>query len=200
MKLLSLTLYNFRQFLGEQTLTFTGKTGRNVVVVLGENGRGKTGIFRALMYCLFGERKLEQDGNISDKEIQLINTTALYKSDGKPVTMWVQLLFEHDGIRYTLQREMRGTYKNDQLREEDGSVSLSCINEDGNTKKITGDQIGDFIKSVLDKRVRDYFLFDGEKIERLTRAGREQQEQIKLGIRKLLDIDTLDHGINILKK
>ena len=200
MKLLSLTLYNFRQFLGEQTITFTGKTGRNVVVVFGENGRGKTGIFRALMYCLFGEKKLEQDGNISNAEIQLINTTALYKSADKAVTMWVQLLFEHDGNRYTLQREMYGTYKNEQLREENGPVSLSCINEDGNIKKITEDKMRDFIESILDKRVRDYFLFDGEKIERITRAGREQQEQIKLGIRKLLDIDTLERGISILKK
>lgn len=53
----SLTLENFRQFRGKHTLRFShGK--KNVTVVLGENGRGKTGLFRALMFCLFGDRHL----------------------------------------------------------------------------------------------------------------------------------------------
>jgi DNA sulfur modification protein DndD len=45
MKLISISLFNFRQFLGHQELRFGQDKDDIVTVVFGENGRGKTGIF-----------------------------------------------------------------------------------------------------------------------------------------------------------
>ena len=58
---------NFRQFRGKQQIDFFIPTlpDQNVTVVFGENGRGKTGLYRAIMFCLFGERRLSQDGDVS---------------------------------------------------------------------------------------------------------------------------------------
>ena len=61
MKLHKIELTNFRQFKGIQTIEFSHGPKENVSVIYGENGRGKTGIFRALMFCLYGDRSLSQD-------------------------------------------------------------------------------------------------------------------------------------------
>ena len=72
----TLTLTNFRQFRRKHTLRFSHGR-KNVTVVLGENGRGKTGLFRALMFCLYGDRQLSQDGTkIDEHEVHLVNTAA----------------------------------------------------------------------------------------------------------------------------
>ena len=72
-----ITVENFRQFRGRQSLQFAtggpGK-GKNVTVILGENGRGKTGLFRALMFCLYGDCSLAQDEDVKRGELRLVNT------------------------------------------------------------------------------------------------------------------------------
>jgi DNA sulfur modification protein DndD len=61
---------------------------------------------------------------------------------------------------------------------------------DGNTQPVQTTEIDAVIDSILDRRVKDYFLFDGEKIERLTRASIEQRREISAGIRN----STFAHG------
>ena len=48
MLLTEITLFNFRQFKGKQTITFSGDADRNVTVIIGENGSGKTTLAQAL--------------------------------------------------------------------------------------------------------------------------------------------------------
>jgi len=47
---------------------------------------------------------------------------------------------------------------------------FTVVTIDGNTEIIKVTEIDTLIDSILDRRVKDYFLFDGEKIERLTRS------------------------------
>jgi len=61
MKLHKIELDNFRQFKGENTIKFADSSEKNVTVIYGENGRGKTGLFRSLIFCLYGDRTLPQD-------------------------------------------------------------------------------------------------------------------------------------------
>ena len=95
-----LTLSNFRQFKGVQVVTFACPSenhSTNISIFFGENGRGKTGIFRAIVFCLFGVKRLSQDGDVPGSEIQLVNTNVLGKAEGKPVEAFVELLFSHEG-------------------------------------------------------------------------------------------------------
>jgi len=64
-----MTVENFRQFRGKQEVVFNSPScpNDNVIVIFGENGRGKTGIFRAIMFCLFGDRRLSQDGDVKQQ-------------------------------------------------------------------------------------------------------------------------------------
>jgi DNA sulfur modification protein DndD len=188
---------NFRQFRGNQQIEFINPSQEhaNVTVVFGENGRGKTGLFRAIMFCLFGERRLSQDGDVPHKELQLVNVSALEANPDKPVRTVVELEFTHKGQTYNLRRAIRGMLDGDRVIEEEDEKRLFVTPADGNTQPVPTTDIDIIIDSILDRRVKDYFLFDGEKIERLTRASIEQRREISAGIRNLLNVDALETAI-----
>ena len=54
MKLKYLKLKNFRQYYGEQTISFACDSPRHVTVIQGINGAGKSSLFNALNWCLYG--------------------------------------------------------------------------------------------------------------------------------------------------
>ncbi len=200
----SLTLRNFRQFRGTHTLRFS-QGRKNVTVVFGENGRGKTGIFRALVFCLFGDRQLTQDGSeVDEREVHLVNTSSVQESkqDGKPVEGGVELVFTHADHRYTLKRLLQSIIQQDGERlEEQTEFLLTVEKPDGNCQVVRDpDDIRDRIRGVIDYRVREYFLFDGEKIENLTRASQHQKKEVSRGVRNLLNIDAIEMGLRALRR
>src|SRR5690625_6763872 len=88
----------FKKCDGRQKIELAQAKEQEVVtVVLGENGRGKTGIYRAMMLALFGDRKLLQDAQ--EAEIYLANINAVEESseNGEGIYCTVQLDFEHHG-------------------------------------------------------------------------------------------------------
>lgn len=190
-----ITLENFRQFRGKHKLVFAHGDSGNVTVVFGENGRGKTGIYRALLFCLYGEKRLSQDAQIDDGELYLVNYPAMENrvGDTKPVEARVCLDFSHAGQTYQIERSILGMIDEGDVIQEDNGVRLVSRDEDGNaTTTRDPSEIGSVMGNILDKGLREYFLFDGEKIERLTRASTEQRREISVGVRKLLDIDVLE--------
>ena len=188
---------NFRQFYGKQEINFfsSSQEHANVTVIFGENGRGKTGLFRAIMFCLFGERRLSQDGDVPHDELQLVNIFALEANPGQPVRTVVELEFTHREQLYRLRRAILGMQDGKRIIEEEDEKRLSITLADGNTQPVSTTEIDAVIDSILDRRVKDYFLFDGEKIERLTRASIEQRREISAGIRNLLNVDSLETAI-----
>lgn len=192
-----MTVENFRQFRGKQEIEFLvpSKEHANVTVVFGENGRGKTGLFRAIMFCLFGERRLSQDGDVPHDELQLVNVSALEANPGQPVRTVVELEFTHRECTYRLLRAILGMQDDGRVIEEEDEIRLFVTPADGNTQPVPTTEIDSVIDSILDRRVKDYFLFDGEKIERLTRASIEQRREISAGIRNLLNVDALETAI-----
>lgn len=202
MILRKLTMKNFRQFQGVQEIIFASPDmtqGNTITIIFGENGRGKTGIYRAIMFCLYGDHLLSQDAHVEKKELHLVNNVELRKSasdKGKPIECFVELIFSHRDSVYTLQRNILGMLEAGETIEEHGKVTLIQQTPEGNTNTIEDDaEIKRMINSILDQRVREYFLFDGEKIERLTRASSEQRKEIAVGLKNLLDIDTLETAI-----
>ena len=193
-----LTLSNFRQFRGFHEIEFArGNTG-NVTVIFGANGRGKTGIYRALLFCLYGEKRLSQDAQVDDHELYLVNYPEMeaHRGDKKPVESRVYLEFAHGGRTYQMERSILGMLDGGEVIQEDKGGRLVTRDEEGNsTATRDPDEIAEIIGGILDRGLKEYFLFDGEKIERLTRASSEQRREVSLGVRKLLDINTLESAI-----
>jgi DNA sulfur modification protein DndD len=203
MILLRMKLTNFRQFRGTQEIEFAAGSNGNVTVVFGENGRGKTGIYRALLFCLYGEKRLSQDAQVDDRELYLVNYPEMEATieEKKPVEAGVYLEFKHLGKLFQIERKILGLINDGEVLQEDKSVRLVTMNEDGNAITIRDpNEIQNVVEGILDRGLREYFLFDGEKIERLTRASADQRKEISLGVRKLLDIDVLETAMRATKR
>lgn len=202
-----LRIKDFRQFRGVQEIAFATRdheNERNVTVIFGENGRGKTGIFRAIMFCLFGERRLSQDENVAIGELFLVNSAAIQEATIKKagaVETFVEIEFEHKDERYRVRRKILGMLEGGERIEQIDSVLLSHWRRDGNTENLSDpDDINRIIGNILNSKVKEYFLFDGEKIQRLTLASVDQRREVAKGIRNLLGIEALEKAIKSVQK
>lgn len=199
MILKEITLENFRQFYGKQKIIFADGE-ENITIIFGENGKGKTGIFRALMFGLYGSTHIEQDN--PRETIHLVNFIALEKAGSRPVEASVQVKFEYKGKLYELLRKIVGIKTGEEIRERTNGAELYIIDELGNysAEGITDElEIKRIINGILDETIKDFFLFDAEKIETLTKTDKTVREEVKNGIIKLLHIDKLEEAINLLK-
>lgn len=104
MKLEKLILENFRQFRDRQELVFSTYDDRNITLVHAENGFGKTALLNALLWGFYGSEGLTK--RFEQKEKLVNNTTAALAKDPQLTEAAVTILFEHDGVRYTLRRSL----------------------------------------------------------------------------------------------
>lgn len=185
MKLERITLENFRQYFGRQRLEFAKDKLRRVTVIQGVNGAGKTSLFLAINWCLYGEGADNVGELISKEAIKLM-------SPGENVGMSVELAFSHDGERYLVKRSRQGT------RMIDGSVQVNFSDEftmirilwDGQAQSIKN-PIGT-INAILPSNVRSYFLFDGEKIDNFAKP--EATKEVKEAIYLVFKLEILDRA------
>ena len=155
------------------------------------------------MFCLYGDQVLAQDEDTKKEELRLVNSIALADASGEgaPVRARVRVDFTHNGIPFELEREVKGYLQAGRQIEQLERVELRYQDNGGNAKKTDiPTDIARIINKILDKRVREYFLFDGEKIEDLTKASAAQRLAVAKGIRCLLDIDDLERSISALSR
>lgn len=198
MKLNKMTMENFRQFYGTHDIVFSSGD-KNITIIYGENGKGKTGIYRALMFSLFGNVTLEQDNK--DDDVHIVNFVALTENKPQPVEASVTIEFEAKSKRYKLKRKIKGVMYNGSSREQLGNAELTVIDEHGNYSpdSITDEhKIKSIVHSIIDESIKDFFFFDGEKIAALSKTSTEMKKEVKNGIIKLLHIDKLQEAINVL--
>ncbi len=188
MKLEYLKLNNFRQYYGEQTVHFAYYRPRHVTVIRGINGAGKTSMFTALNWCLYGESANEMGEFVSKRAVT---------EDTGIVETSIELGFRHEGIQYVAKREREGFLFEQTVRAvSEETFSLSQIGTDGQFKSIANPiwKIG----SILPSDVRAYFFFDGEKIDNFARPGHE--DEVKNAVRKVLKIEAIDRAKAHLQK
>lgn len=201
MKLLQISLNNFRQFYGSQNIDFA-HDDKNITIVFGENGKGKTGIFRALMFGLFGDISLRQDDE-KGKGLHIVNLKALKENINNPVDGSVKIIFEHKDKKYELTRVMQGVMTTNSHIERVLDPRLHIFDENGNysADAITdNEKIKVIINGIIHEKIKDFFLFDAEKIDTLTKTDLKVKDEVKTAIVKLMQIDKLEDGINLLKK
>ncbi|GAB4190321.1 MAG: DNA sulfur modification protein DndD [Roseiflexaceae bacterium] len=191
MKLDRIILENFRQYFGKQRLEFASDQQRNVTVIHGVNGAGKTSLFLAINWCLYG--RSVDNVKIVDNVGELISKELISRSNpGDRIMTSVELNFLHEGERYMARRALRGS------RQENASVLLDQ-NDYFILMKARTDGQWDTIKNpiltinaMLPSNVRTYFLFDGEKIDEFAKP--ESHKSVKEAIYLVLKLEILDRA------
>ena len=166
MILSKLHLENFKKY-NSKTIEFS----QGLIGIIGKNGSGKSTIFEAILFGLYGETKIR--GN---KEL-LRNANA-----GEKETVTVELEFEFEGILYKVVREFRGkAMKAEAKLYKNGSLIASGAKEVTNAViKLTK----------MSKEAFGHTLFASQK--ELTSLSTLKPEERKKMIRRLLGLEKID--------
>jgi DNA sulfur modification protein DndD len=192
-KLLKLTLKNFRAFYGEQALDLSVEDGKPAVLIFGNNGAGKTTLLNAfgwVLYGTFSDDVEQQHRVIHDKK--WADT-----SFGEAVTASVRLDFEHEGIRFSATRDVTVNKQKEEQQEVTPALTVTEIGPDGEAKSVANGQ--DRIEKILPKGLRQFFFFNGERMEKMF-SGDDNNEEVKKAIKTLLDLETIERAIEDLPR
>ncbi len=191
MKIERVSLENFRQYHGRQRLSFAKDSEKNVTVIHGVNGAGKTSLFLAINWCLYG--KGEVSVKIIDNVGKLISKEAVSQvAEGEKVKTSVELTFIHEGEKYLVKRSLEGEKKKsgEVQAERFDEFTMMRTRADGQAERVRN-PIGT-INAILPANVREYFLFDGEKIDNFAKP--EASAQVKEAIYLVLKLEILERG------
>ena len=183
MKFNKLIFENFRCFYGRHELELASHNQDGLVLVFGDNMSGKTGLFLAINWCLYGEaigrrgehipiyRPGDRDNNF------LINAKAVEMGDYR---IYVRLEWEHDNHTWILDRE--GTCSGDPLTNSE-FISKASL-QIGNNVCYT-QEIPKRINQILHYKASQFYFFDGELLsqyERWLESPQERETRVKRAI------------------
>jgi DNA sulfur modification protein DndD len=187
-KLLKLTLDNFRAFYGCQVLDLGVDEGKPAVLIFGNNGAGKTTLLNAFAWVLYG--KFSDD---VEQQHRVIHDEKWSETRmGAPVSASVELKFEHAGVIFQARREVVAVKNSDEQAAVSAALTLTEI-KNGESKTIANGQ--DRIEKILPEGLRRFFFFNGERMEKMF-TGEENNGEVKRAIKTLMDLEPMERAIS----
>ncbi|MEG4623878.1 AAA family ATPase [Microcoleus sp. w1-18aA5] len=190
MKLISISLCNFRQFFGQTPEIKLAWGAQNITVIHGNNGAGKTALMNAFTWGLYG--------NLSAgfTEEQSVNKRAIAEAKpGKRVPCWVEIVFEHDSKRYQVRRSCHAYKSQNSVEHSKGELFMQVAKDDGRWM-LPPQHPDDIIGRILPESLHQYFFFDGERIEQIVRH--DKKAEIAEATKELLGVEVLNRSIRHL--
>lgn len=162
MELKRVELYNFSSYAGKVAFDFSASRDKNIILIGGNNGAGKTSLFTAIKLALYGPlcfRYQGKNAQYSARIKELVNHDAFMGTAVKAyVEIEVILPLRQNYSTYTIHREWN---YNDQkvheiywVRDEEGAA-LSSRDRD---------YFQNYLFTVIPPNMFDFFFFDGEEI------------------------------------
>jgi DNA sulfur modification protein DndD len=178
MRLLKITLFNFRAFFGTHTIEFAHEDGRPVTVFHGENGAGKTNLLNAIHWCVTGKFTPRfQDPRM------LINKSAARQGERET---YVELHFTDGGSEYRARRSANTI---------NGPAPLDLfIIKDGNSVLVPNPERA--FHKIIPEGLVSWFFFDAEAIGSLELSG---SAQFKADLRLTLGFELVDRLLKDLE-
>lgn len=192
MLLKSISLQNFRQFRDTSINFAMGDDGKNVTIILGDNGTGKTTFAQAFFWCMYGETEF------NDKVI-LNKIIASEMTPGQEEKVKVTLVLDHGEVEYKLIREQ--VYRKDNsnnVKGDNTKFDIAMKDSSGNTTYVKKTQCEGEVKSILPKELSRYFFFDGERIEKMSKdiASGKKSVDFAEAVKGLLGLNAMISAIN----
>ncbi|MFJ7850000.1 AAA family ATPase [Peribacillus sp. NPDC097206] len=182
-------LKNFRQYLDTQTIIFSKSPTRNVTVIHGENGSGKTALLNAFSWCFYGKIDLPNEKNI-------INEHAIKSADPREeVEGSVTIKFSDHEKLYILSRKITARIGNGgEITYTEPELQLDYKNN-GNLENISNPT--NEINRILPENLRSYFFFDGERIDNLSKDN--STNEVKDAIKNIMGLEILERAVKHTK-
>ena len=178
-------LHNFGIYKGTHEMILTDKCGeRNITLIGGLNGRGKTTFHDAILIALYGKQALKY---IQEKERSydklLADHINIQATDEETYVSVTLVLEDNTVIRVKRSWRLKGK-KIEQQTE---------VEKNGRLDKYLGENWSYYIEEILPFGIARFFFFNNEKITQL--ADDSSFEQIKSSIKSAIGVSTIEKTI-----
>lgn len=210
MTIKEIELYNFRIYKGSNPIDLTTKAEKNIFVISGRNGFGKTTFLMSLVWCLYGKQMQEVD-DIYKKEIEdqggyskyIANSLNRLAKTEEDYNFHVSITFTNVNIPEVPCKEIKvkRSYNSKTSTSEDVEVLIDGYPSE--LAKEVGQEI--FIREfIMPIEIAKFFFFDAEKIVSLADVNTpEQKRKLSkaysevLGIKKYEDLKGELEGLQL---
>lgn len=181
----SIQLYNFGIYKGLHNIALQDQNGqKNITLIGGMNGRGKTTLLDAVFLCLYGRKATEFITGKKEAYNKILRDRINKSSEDRRT--YIRLIIEMDD-------------------EEGTTISVTRSWEEQNSKKINTDfvvvkdEIEDrylsenweyYVEELIPFGIAKFFFFDNEKISQL--ADDEAFDKIKSSIKSVMGVTTIE--------
>jgi DNA sulfur modification protein DndD len=195
MLLKSLNIKDFRQFKGSQSISLATSGSKNVTMIMGDNGTGKTTLAQVFTWCLYGETSF-------DDKILLCKSTSSSMLPNTEEIVRAELTLEHSATEYTIISEQK--YRKD----ENGAIkpagqrsfAIAFKKTDGTRDYVKPLETEIRMKEILPRELSKYFFFDGERIGNMSKELKRGRSQEFAGaVQSLLGLSAYTAALSHLK-
>lgn len=180
---------NYRQFKNaELPLNHLGNNDLHIIV--GSNGTGKTNILNAVNWCLYNdEPHISKDAQI----LPVMNLDTLEDSASRMQKILIEIWAKGEGNtsiifrREALSKIMKDE---DKVYFEPGSFDVEVTDEEGDSELYQDERAEQYVNRFVPKRIREFFFFDGERLDRYFREATGQN--IRHAIFEIAQIDLME--------
>lgn len=189
----SLRYKNFRQFKGENQITFSCDPQKNVTIILGDNTFGKTTLLQMFNWCFY-DKAIFNDN--PDFLLNLELSSAMYNGDNS-IEVLVEIVLEHEGRDYTITRKQDYLKVNGTVTHRDSQLKVTFKDlSTGKTGYIEKDKdMKSVINLILPEDLSGYFFFDTERVQNVA-----ERKDLSASVKGLLGLTVLDNAIKHLGK
>lgn len=184
MKIKSIEICNFRIYKGLNKIDLANnKSEKNIIIISGKNGFGKTSFLMALVWCLYGKhmpdvdelykREISAQGGYNKYIFNSLNRLAKKEGDTK---FFITITFSDVNIPEIPCKEIKikRSYEAESTMDEDVEILIDNDRSDIPTEMGFENFIREFILPI---EIAKFFLFDAEKIVNLAEVNTSEQRK-----------------------
>ena len=180
----SIELYNFGIYKGFHEIELINQRGeRNVTLVGGMNGRGKTTILDAVFLCLYGRKAIEYVTGKKEAYNEVLKDHINKSAEDQ--SSFIRITMAMDDGEDTVISIKRSWAQND------GKISTKLlIEKNGIADAYLSDNWEYYVEELVPYGIAKFFFFDNEKISQI--ADDEAFDKIKDSIKSVMGVTTVE--------
>lgn len=195
-------LNNFRRYV-DCEFNFSNDYKNNVNVILARNGTGKSTLFDAITWCLFGEEDhLQIDSKYKEDSETILNSEIgfnLTQGDSIDVSVELSVTDSNTNNKYLIKRVSRFTIFNDGrllYNKEENRIAPEVLSFDTKYNDWRKEDKPTLIieNLIVPKDLRHFFFFDGERLGK--HFEENSSDFIKKKVEQVSRLGRIDNSIN----
>lgn len=165
MKFKKIILENFGIYNGINEFDLNLNNKKNIILIGGKNGNGKTTLFTSIKLCLYGIKMF--DKILSKKEYEQYLYDKIHRNPNQKIHndySKIKLIFDFTIENKTSIFEIERYWENSNNKIKE---TFSIYQDGSKLKNLNTENWQDFINNIIPKGLSQLFFFDGEKIQNL---------------------------------